>query len=150
MPLIIIFQSQQNAVCLSHGPSRMPVAATCLLYFNRATGLVPKGLRTQVQRIWCTQGTPGPRISQHYGGRHLVDVMADIAANIDQHIDQSSVGQHASQISDNMSLDISWTTSGADQGLNTDCFPKQTPEGFSFQEGVGGMVPLEIFWILTP
>ena len=59
--------------------------------------------------------------------------MADIAANIDQHIDQSSVGQHASQISENnMLVDISWTTSGADLGLNTDCFPKQTPEGFSF------------------
>ena len=58
--------------------------------------------------------------------------MADIAANIVQHIDQSSVGQHASQISDNMLVDISWMTSGADLGLNTDRFPKQTPEGFSF------------------
>jgi len=65
-------------------------------------------------------------------GRHLVDVMADKEANINQHIDQSAIGQHANQISDNMSVDISWTTSGADLGLNTDCFPKRTPEGFSF------------------
>ena len=65
----------------------------------------------------------------------MVDVMVDIAANIDQHIDQSSVGQHASQISDNTLVDISWTTSGADVGLNTDCFPKQIPEGRGTQRG---------------
>ena len=50
--------------------------------------------------------------------------MADIVANIDQHFDQSTIGQHASQVSDNMSGDINWSTSGADLGLNTDCFPK--------------------------
>ena len=57
--------------------------------------------------------------------------MADIAANIDQHIDQSSISQHASQVSDNISVDISWLR-GADLGLNTDRFTKRTPEGFSF------------------
>ena len=56
----------------------MPAAPTCLLYLNRATGLVPKGLRfdgSGVLKVPLGQESVNT----------MVDVMADIAANIDQH-----------------------------------------------------------------